>query len=40
MIGLNEYDKVNYIKDRFMDAYKSEESIIILDEIEIFDRLC
>ncbi|KAF9764970.1 Vesicular-fusion protein sec18 [Nosema granulosis] len=34
IIGLSEYDKVNYIKNKFMDAYKSEESIIILDDIE------
>ncbi|KAM0686736.1 transport between ER and Golgi ATPase protein [Conglomerata obtusa] len=34
MVGLNDNEKINYIKDRFMEAYKSEESIIILDEIE------
>lgn len=34
IIGLSEHEKVNYIKDRFMDAYKSEEAIIILDDIE------
>lgn len=34
IIGLSEYDKVNYIKAKFQDAYKSEESIIILDDIE------
>ncbi|AFN82751.1 Cdc48-like AAA ATPase [Encephalitozoon romaleae SJ-2008] len=34
IIGLSEYEKVNYIKEKFMDAYKSEESIIILDDIE------
>lgn len=34
MIGLSEYEKVNYIKEQFMDAYKSEESVVILDEIE------
>lgn len=34
MVGLSEYERVNYIKDRFCDAYKSSESIIILDEIE------
>ncbi|CAG2107826.1 unnamed protein product, partial [Medioppia subpectinata] len=34
LVGMNEYEKVNFIKGRFSDAYKSEESIIILDEIE------
>ncbi|EEQ82788.1 hypothetical protein NCER_100455 [Vairimorpha ceranae BRL01] len=34
IIGLSEYEKVNYIKNKFLDAYKSEESIIILDDIE------
>ncbi|KAG0416366.1 Vesicle-fusing ATPase, partial [Dictyocoela roeselum] len=34
LIGLCEIEKVNYIKDKFMDAYKSEFSVIILDEIE------
>lgn len=34
MVGLNEYERVNFIKERFLDAYKSSESIIILDEIE------
>jgi vesicle-fusing ATPase len=34
IIGLSEYEKVNYIKNKFMDAYKSQESIIILDDIE------
>ncbi|WUR02458.1 vesicle-fusing ATPase (NSF) [Vairimorpha necatrix] len=34
IIGLSEYEKVNYIKNKFMDAYKSEESIVILDDIE------
>lgn len=34
IIGLSEHDKVNYIKEKFMDAYKSEEAIIILDDIE------
>lgn len=34
MVGMSENEKVNYIKDRFMDAYKSEEAIIILDDIE------
>lgn len=34
IIGLSEYEKVNYIKGKFMDAYKSEEAIIILDDIE------
>ncbi|KAG0441686.1 Vesicle-fusing ATPase [Dictyocoela muelleri] len=34
LIGLSEIEKVNYIKDKFMDAYKSEFSVIILDEIE------
>lgn len=34
MVGMGEYEKVNYIKDKFMDAYKSEEAIIILDDIE------
>ncbi|KAM0680422.1 transport between ER and Golgi ATPase protein [Glugoides intestinalis] len=34
MVGLSEWEKVNYIKEKFMDAYKSEEAIIILDDIE------
>lgn len=34
LVGLAEYEKVNYIKDRFLDAYKSEEACVILDEIE------
>ncbi|TBU10679.1 Cdc48-like ATPase [Hamiltosporidium tvaerminnensis] len=34
MVGLNEYEKVNFIKDKFYDAYKSEYSIILLDDIE------
>ncbi|KAF7684772.1 Vesicle-fusing ATPase [Astathelohania contejeani] len=34
MVGLSDFEKVHFIKDRFMDAYKSEESIIILDDIE------
>lgn len=34
MVGMGENEKVNYIKDKFMDAYKSEESLIILDDIE------
>lgn len=34
LVGLSEFEKVAYIKDKFNDAYKSEEAIIILDEIE------
>jgi len=34
MVGMGENDKVNYIKDKFMDAYKSSEAILILDDIE------
>jgi vesicle-fusing ATPase len=34
MVGMSEYDKVNYIKDKFLDGYRSEESIILLDDIE------
>ncbi|ORE00498.1 SEC18 [Hepatospora eriocheir] len=34
LVGLPEHEKVNYIKAKFNDAYKSEESIIVLDEIE------
>ncbi|EPR79250.1 SEC18-like vesicular fusion protein [Spraguea lophii 42_110] len=34
LVGLNDYERVNYIKNIFMDAYKSELSCIILDEIE------
>lgn len=34
MVGMAEHEKVNYIKDKFMDAYKSEEAIVILDDIE------
>lgn len=34
MVGMSENEKVNFIKDKFMDAYKSAESVIILDDIE------
>jgi vesicle-fusing ATPase len=34
IIGLGEHEKINYIKDKFEDGYKSEEAIIILDDIE------
>ncbi|EJW04069.1 hypothetical protein EDEG_01645 [Edhazardia aedis USNM 41457] len=34
LVGLSENEKVNYIKEKFIDAYKSQESLIILDEIE------
>ncbi|KAL6121899.1 hypothetical protein NUSPORA_01131 [Nucleospora cyclopteri] len=34
LVGFSEYEKVNFIKEKFSDAYKSEESIVILDEIE------
>lgn len=34
MVGMGENEKVNYIKEKFMDAYKSEEAVIILDDIE------
>lgn len=34
MVGMSENEKVNFIKEKFMDAYKSEEAIIILDDIE------
>lgn len=34
VVGLSEYEKVKYIKDGFSDAYKSTESVIILDDIE------
>lgn len=34
LVGLPEYDKVNYIKESFMNAYKSEEACVILDDLE------
>lgn len=34
MVGMSENEKVNYIKETFMEAHKSEEAIVILDEIE------
>lgn len=34
LVGLSEYEKVNFIKDVFMDAYRSSESIVILDDLE------
>jgi len=34
LVGLSENEKVNFIKTKFMDAYKSEEACIILDDIE------
>lgn len=34
LVGLSEYDKVNFIKETFMNAYKSEEACIILDDLE------
>lgn len=34
LVGMSESEKVNYIKDRFSDAYKSEEACIILDDLE------
>lgn len=34
MVGMSDSEKVNYIKDKFMEARKSEEAIIILDDIE------
>ncbi|ORD94743.1 SEC18 [Enterospora canceri] len=34
LVGLSEYEKVAFIKEKFSNAYKSEESIVILDEIE------
>lgn len=34
LVGLSDFEKVSHIKEKFSDAYKSEEAIIILDEIE------
>ena len=34
MVGMSENEKVIYIKEKFLDAYKSQEAIIILDDIE------
>ncbi|KAK8133798.1 hypothetical protein PG984_005810 [Apiospora sp. TS-2023a] len=34
MIGMSEASKIDYIKKGFTDAYKSTQSILILDEIE------
>ncbi len=34
LVGLSESDKVNFIKSKFNDAYRSEEAVIVLDEIE------
>lgn len=34
MVGMSENEKVNYVKEMFMEAYKSEEAIVILDDIE------
>lgn len=34
LVGLAEYEKVHYIKDCFLNAYKSEEACIILDDLE------
>ncbi|KAK7948102.1 Vesicular-fusion protein sec18 [Apiospora aurea] len=34
MIGMSEASKIDYIKKAFTDAYKSTQSILILDEIE------
>ncbi|KAI4292267.1 vesicle-fusing ATPase [Pancytospora philotis] len=34
LVGLAEFEKINYIKNSFSDAYKSEEACVILDDIE------
>lgn len=34
LVGLEENEKVNYIKKTFKDAYKSTESVVVLDDIE------
>ena len=34
LIGLSEHEMVSYIKGMFMEAYISEEAILILDDIE------
>ncbi|ELA41980.1 uncharacterized protein VICG_00997 [Vittaforma corneae ATCC 50505] len=34
MVGMSENEKVNCIKEKFMEAYKSEEAIVIFDDIE------
>lgn len=34
LIGMSEYFKVNYINKCFEDAYKSKQSVIILDDLE------
>lgn len=34
LIGMSEIEKVNFIKEIFEDAYKSEQAVVILDDIE------
>jgi vesicle-fusing ATPase len=34
LVGYNEYEKINFIKKTFEDAYKSNESLVILDDLE------
>lgn len=34
MVGMAQNEKVNYIKEKFMEASKSDEAIVILDDIE------
>lgn len=34
LVGMAEYEKVNFIKKWFLDAYKSDEACIILDDLE------
>ena len=34
MVGMSEYEKVNFIKETFIDAYRCEYAVIVLDELE------
>lgn len=34
LIGFQEYEKIQYLKEIFLDSYKSKKSIIILDDLE------
>jgi vesicle-fusing ATPase len=34
MIGFGEQEKVQYIKKAFSDAYKSPQSVVIIDDID------
>ena len=34
LVGYNEHEKINFIKKTFEDAYKSSESLVIIDDLE------